>query len=309
MKVLISTSSFGQYDSRPLELLKTRGFEVVLNPYGRTLKAGKVIELAKDCHGIIAGTEPLTAEVLKNLPLLKAISRVGVGLENIDMEAARRLGIKVKNTPDVPTQAVAELTLGLILNVIRKISFMDKRIRGGTWNKEMGWLLFGKTAGIVGLGRIGKRVAELLRPFEVKILANEPKPDKKWVEKNKVRLTSLEGLLREGDVVTLHIPYTEQNRNLINADRLKIMKRGAILINTSRGGLVDENDLYQVLKDGHLGGAALDVMEHEPYDGPLKELDNVVLTPHIGSYALETRVQMELEAVKNLINMLKRREK
>ena len=309
MKVLISTSSFGKYHPRPLALLKSHGFEVVSNPYGRKLKTAEVVELAKDCHGIIAGTEPLTEEVLKQLPLLKAISRVGVGLENIDMEAAERRGIVVKSTPDAPTQAVAELTLGLILSVMRRINSMDRGIRSGKWNKEMGRLLSGKTIGIVGLGRIGRRVAELLKPFGAKILANEPKPDKKWVEENKIRLISLEELLKESDVVTLHIPYTDQNRNLINAERLKSMKRGAILINTSRGGLVDEDALYQAMKSGQLSGAALDTMETEPYDGPLKELDNAVLTPHIGSYALEARVQMEMEAAKNLINMLTRGEK
>jgi len=305
MKVLISTSSFGEYDKSPVRLLESHGFEVVFNLYKRKLRLEEVAELAKDCDGIIAGTEPLTEEVFKKLHHLKAISRCGAGLDNVDVEAARKHGIAVKSTPDAPTQAVAELTVALILNVLRRINFMDRQVRSGAWSKEMGQLLSGKTVGIIGLGRIGKRVAELLRPFGVKILASEPKLDKKWVEKNKVRLTFLEELLRESDVVTLHIPYAEQNRNLINAERLKIMKRGAILVNTSRGGLVDEDALYRALKSEHLGGAALDVMEVEPYRGPLKELNNVILTPHIGSYALEARVQMEIEAAKNLIDMLR----
>jgi D-3-phosphoglycerate dehydrogenase len=286
-------------------LLESGGFEVILNPYKRKLKPEEVVALAKGCIGIIAGTEPLTEEVLRQLPGLRAISRCGAGMENVDFEAARKHGIAVSSTPDAPTQAVAELTVGLILNVLRRINFMDRQVRGGAWTKEMGHLLSGKTVGIVGLGRIGKRVAELLKPFGVKVLASELAPDKKWIEKNKVHLTSLEELLRESDVVTLHIPYTEQNRNLISAERVKIMKRGAILINTSRGGLVDENALFQALKNGYLGGAALDTMEIEPYKGPLKELDNVILTPHIGSYALEARVQMEIEATRNLIKALK----
>jgi len=304
MKVLISTSSFGEYDKSPVRLLESHGFEVVFNPYKRKLRLEEVAELAKDCDGIIAGTEPLTEEVFKKLHHLKAISRCGAGLDNVDVGAARKHGIAVKAIPDAPTQAVAELTVALILNVLRRINLMDKQVRSGAWSKEMGRLLSGKIVGIIGLGRIGKRAAELLRPFEVKILASEPKPDRKWVKENKVRLTSLEELLRESDVVTLHIPYTEENRNLINAGRLRIMKRGAILINTSRGGLVDEDALYHALKSGHLGGAALDAMETEPYHGPLKELDRVILTPHIGSYALEARLQMEMEAAKNLINML-----
>jgi len=307
LRVLISTTSFAEHDNSPLRLLESNGFEAVLNPHGRKLKPEEVVALAKGCVGIIAGTEPLTEEVLRQLPDLKAISRCGVGLDNVDTNAARKRGVAVSSTPDAPTQAVAELTLGLILNALRRISFMDRQVRGGAWSKEVGGLLSGKTVGIIGLGRVGRRVAELLEPFGVKILANEPKPDKKWVKDNKVCLTSLEELLRESDIVTLHIPYTEQNHNLISAERVKIMKRGAILINTSRGGLVDEDALYHALKSGHLGGAALDAMETEPYRGPLKELDNVILTPHIGSYALEARVQMEIEAARNLINLLKGR--
>jgi D-3-phosphoglycerate dehydrogenase len=286
-------------------LLESNRFEVVLNPYKRKLKPEEVVALAKDCAGIIAGTEPLTEEVLRQLPRLKAISRCGTGLDNVDVEATKKRGIAVRTTPDAPTQAVAELSIALVLSMLRRINFMDKQVRSGAWSKEMGRLLSEKTVGIIGLGRIGKRVAELLKSFEVKILASEPKPDRKWVKKNKVRLTSLEELLRESNIVTLHIPYTKQNRNLINAKRLKIMKRGAILINTSRGGLVDENALYQALKSGHLGGAALDAMEVEPYAGPLRELNNAILTPHIGSYALEARVQMEMEAAENLIKMLR----
>lgn len=305
MKVLISTASFAEHDRAPLDLLKSSGFEIILNPYKRKLKPEEVMELARDCEGIIAGVEQLTEEVFKKLPKLRAVSRCGVGTDNVDLEAARKRGIRINSTPNAPTQSVAELTVALILNLLRQVSLLDRRVHGGTWSREMGRLLSGKTIGIVGLGRIGKRVAELLRPFGVKILASEPKPDKKWAEENKISLTSLEELLRESDVVTLHIPYSEKNLNLINAEKIKIMKRGAILINTSRGGLVDEGALYQALLSGHLSGAALDVMEVEPYQGPLKDLDSVILTPHIGSYALEARVQMEMEAAKNLISMLK----
>ena len=305
MKIFISTTSFAEYDKKPLELLRSAGFEVILNPYKRKLKPEEIVALASDCDGIIAGVEQITEEVLRSLPKLKAISRCGVGLDNVDLEAAEKRGILISNTPNAPSQAVAELTIALILNLLRKVSLSDRRVRNGQWKKEMGQLISGKTVGIIGLGRIGKRVTELLKSFEVKILASEPNPDKKWVRKNKINLVSMDELLKESDIVTLHIPYTEQNRNLINSERLKIMKRGAILINTSRGGLIDEMALYQALKSGHLGGAALDVTEVEPYQGPLTELDNVIITPHIGSYAVEARIQMETEAAMNLIRMLK----
>lgn len=304
MKILISTSSFGEHDKSPVQLLESRGFEIVFNPYRRKLEQDEVVELAKDCGGIIAGIELLNEGVFKKLPRLKAISRCGTGLDNVDLGAAKRRGIAVRSTPESPTQAVAELTLALILSSIRRINSMDRQLHSGVWNREMGRLLSGKTVGIIGLGRIGRRVVTLLRPFGVKILANEPKPDKKWVRENKISLASLKKLLKESDVVTLHVPYTEETRNLINSERLKTMKKEAILINTSRGGLVDETALYGAIKSGSLGGAALDVMEAEPYRGPLTKLDNVILTPHIGSYALEARVQMEVEAAKNMIEML-----
>jgi D-3-phosphoglycerate dehydrogenase len=286
-------------------LLRSNGFRVILNPFKRKLKQEEIVKLARDCVGIIAGTEPLTKEVLERLPKLKAISRCGAGMDNIDLEVARERGIAVQGTPDAPTQAVAELTIALILNLLRQISFMDKKVHEGAWIKKMGQLLSGKTVGIIGLGRIGRRVAELLKPFGVTILASELKPDREWAGKHGIHLTSLEELLKKSDVVTLHIPYTKQNRNLINAEKLKTMRKGAILINTSRGGLINEEALYRFLKNGWLAGAALDTMEQEPYLGPLSELENVTLTPHIGSYALEARVRMETEAAKNLVKMLK----
>lgn len=308
MKILISTSSFAEHDKTSLKLLESHGFDVVLNPYGRKLNQEEVVGLAKDCQGIIAGTEPLTDDVFKQLPTLRAISRCGTGMDSVDLEAARNRGIAVRNTPGAPTQAVAELALGLILNLLRGISFMDRQIRNNSWEKKMGTLLNQKTVGIIGLGRIGRRLAELLKPFEAKILASDPAPDVKWVKKKRVQLVPLEDLLKKSDIVSLHMPYSKENHHFIDMGRLKIMKKGAFLINTSRGGLVDEDALYNMLKEGHLGGAAIDAFEREPYNGPLKELDNVILTPHIGSYALEARVQMELDAAKNLVEMLEEEE-
>lgn len=304
MKILISTSSFGKFDNKPLEMLKSRGYDVVLNPHKRKVTPEELVDLARDCDAVIAGTEQYNKEVFEKLPNLKVISRCGVGMDSIDINESKKHGIVIKNTPDAPTQAVAELTVLLILDVLRKTSFMDRQIRKGIWKKEMGHLLAEKTVGIVGLGRIGRRVAELLAPFNVKLLASDPKPDKIWLDKNKVEITELDRLLKESDIVTLHVPYLQETKNLINSERVALMKEGAIIVNAARGGVVDENAIYNALKNGRLYGAALDVMEKEPYNGPLKDLDNVVLTPHIGSYAIEARVRMETEAVKNLFEGL-----
>lgn len=300
-KIAITTTSFGKYDEKPLGLLKAKGYDVILNPYGRTLKKNEIIELCKNAAGIIAGTERLDAHILKNLTMpapLKVISRCGAGVDNVDIVTAKRLGIKVFNTPDAPTSAVAELTVGLILNLLRKINKADSAIRNGGWEKPMGSLLSGKKVGIIGFGRIGKKVAELLAPFGCMIryydIMNDNDSGRQFLPLHK--------LLEECDIISLHVSSKEQ---IISEHEILLMKKGAWLINVSRGGVVDEAALYAALKERHLSGAALDVFEQEPYTGKLKELDNAILTSHIGSYARETRVKMEMEAVENLLQGLK----
>jgi D-3-phosphoglycerate dehydrogenase len=302
--VLVSTSSFARYDISPIKTLESRGYDVVLNPYGRTLKSDELISLASECVGIVAGTEKYGKEVIEKLPKLKVISRCGTGLDSIDSNAANSHSISIRNTPEAPTQAVAELTVGLILDISRKISLMDRNIRNGKWNKKMGQLLSGKTIGIVGLGRIGLRVAEILNSFNVLIIGYDLSPKMSFLKKTEIQLVTMEKLLKKSDIITIHIPYSAEAYHFIDVERLKSMKKGAILINTSRGGIVDEEALYAYLKNGHLSGAAIDTFEKEPYGGPLKELNNIVLTPHIGSYAKEARIEMEMQAVENLIEAL-----
>jgi len=300
MKVAISTSSFGKYDRIPLDQLEKERIEFVLNPYSRKLTREEVLELAKGITGLIAGTEPLDASVLRKLKGLKVISRCGVGTDNVDLITAEDLGIQVFNTPSGPTLAVAELTIGLILDLLRKVSFMDRKLREGLWEKNMGNLLCGKRVAIIGFGRIGQKVADLLTPFGVDIAyCDICSIECSFPEKKKVDLLSW------ADIITLHCSATLDDGPIIRKEEIKRMKKGAWLINGSRGGLVDEEALYWSLKAGHLSGAALDVFENEPYTGPLRELDNVILTPHIGSYARESRIEMELQAVRNMIKGLK----
>lgn len=306
MKILISSRSFGKIDSTPIQLLKNAGFETILNPYNRKLKEDELVELIKDAVGLIAGTEKITEKVLQNARYLKVISRYGVGLDSIDLEAAKNRGIVVCTTPDAPTQAVAELTLASILNLYRRIGEVDRNLRSNNWNPLMGRLLFNRTLGIIGLGRIGKQLVRLVQPFELKILAHELYPDKKFISSFGVKLASLEEVLSNSDIVSLHIPLTKETYHLIGKKELALMKPDAILVNTARGGLIDEEALIDALKKGIIGGAAIDTFENEPYTGPLKDFDNIILTPHIGSYAKETRIRMELETVNNLINTLNR---
>lgn len=298
---MITTTSFAEYDDSGLELLRQNGLKIVLNPYKRKIKEEEIIELARGAIGIIAGTENISRDTLMKLPDLRVISRCGAGLDSIDLAAAKELSIEVLNTPDAPTIAVAELTVGLILSLLRKIIAMDVLLRAGKWEKMMGNLLNGKKIGILGFGRIGKKVAALLGPFGCSISYYDPLVEPGVTGSNRL---SKEDLIKWADILTVHVSTKEL---VLGKGELSSMKKGAWLINVSRGGNVDESSLYELLKDGYLGGASLDVFENEPYRGSLKELSNVILTPHIGSYAKEARVKMELEAVNNLLKGLRER--
>lgn len=300
--VLLSVSSFGAADPAPRERLDAAGLQVRDNPHGRRLKKDEILELIPDVDALIAGTEPLDADVLATARKLRVISRVGVGLDNVDLNAARAEGIVVRNTPDAVTNPVAELTLSSIVNLLRHVSLMDRELRDGDWNRRMGRLLTGRTVGIIGLGRIGRRLSELLAPFDVRIVASERAPDHQVAERLGVTFVPLEQLLAEADVVTLHLPGG--SRPIIGADQLAAMKPDAVLVNTSRGGLVDERALHDALSEGRLAAAYVDTFEDEPYEGPLRDLPNVLLTPHAGSFTAEARLQMEMEAVENMLAAL-----
>lgn len=301
MNVYISTSSFGEYDKTPLDLLEKHGIRYTLNPRGRALTVAECMSDYPGMDGLVAGTEKLGGELFERCPQLKVISRVGAGTDNVDRAAAEARGIQLFATPDAPSLAVAELTMGLLLDTARGIARADRLMRMGKWKKEMGSGVRGKTLGIVGLGRIGKRVASLARAFGMACLAFDLQPDLDFCREQGIEVLPLDELLSRADYVSVHLPAVPQNHNLIAAPQLARMKSHAVLINTSRGELVDEAALLEALQAGRIRGAALDVFKEEPYRGPLLELDNVVLTPHIGSYSKETRIEMETQAVVHLL--------
>lgn len=306
MKVLISSRSFGQIDSGAVELLEKQGLTPILNPYGRKLNEQEILDLLDDAVGIIAGTEKITEKIISHNNQLKVISRYGIGLDNVDINAAQKQNVMVYNTPDTPSIAVAELTLSLILNLLKKIGKVDRDIRNNIWKPEIGNLLSGKTVGIVGLGRIGKKLVQLLKPFNIKIFAYEINPDKKFLDKYNIKLLPFKDLICQSDIITLHIPLTNKTKHIIGKSELNSMKPNAILINAARGGLIDEKSLYEALKNNSISAAAIDVLEDEPNSGNLKELDNIIITPHIGTFTVETRKNMEIEAAENLIFGLKK---
>jgi D-3-phosphoglycerate dehydrogenase len=302
MKVIISATPFAQFSEAPLQSLRQNGFEPVISPFGSHATEQQSIDLLKQAVGVIAGLEPLTRRVMTACPSVRVISRVGIGLDNVDLVAARELGVAVLNTPDAPTQAVAELTLGHILNALRQTCLSTVQMKQGVWQPQPARLLAHKTVGVVGLGRIGRRLIELMKPFHVNVLAFDKILPADFIEKNKIRVcASVAEMLPQCDIITLHIPFTAESKHIIGLPELKSMRSDAYLINCSRGGLIDETALQTILSEGHLAGVALDCFETEPYKGPLSACDRVILTPHVGSYTQESRILMETLAVDNFL--------
>ena len=304
-KILITSTSFFKAGPVPLQQLKEFDCEIIENPYGRPLKEDELIPLLVDVDGVIAGLDEFGEKVLKSSNRLKVISRYGVGIDNIDMEAAKRLGIFVINTPDVNTQAVADLTFGLILSVSRKIPQSHQSTRKGRWERFIGREVYGKRLGIIGLGRIGKAVANRAKGFEMEIIAYDVQRDESFAETLEIKFLPLDDLLMEADFVTLHCGLNPQTKGLIGPRELGLMKETAYLINTARGELVDERALYEALKEGKIAGAGLDVYEQEPpLESSLLSLENAVTTGHIAAYTDEAIKEMALASVKNLLSAL-----
>lgn len=301
-RIVISTSSFDIKNNPHIQYLIQKGITVVSNPYRRKLTEDEIIELLdQDTVGLIAGVEPLTARVFASAKPLKIVSRCGTGLDSVDLEAAQLHNITVFNTPVAPAQAVAELTMGLILAALRRICQTDRLLRGGEWPRMQGQLLAAQTVGIIGLGHIGQRVARLCQAFGAKVIAYDPYIKDSLQD---VNLTTFDQLLGEADIISLHLPYNADVDHLLDAKAFLNMKPGAIVINAARGGLIDESALDEALSSGKLGAAALDAFEQEPYQGPLIKNDKVILTSHIGSLAREARQRMEIEAAENLLQGL-----
>ena len=305
-KVLITTVPFGECNRLPLELLEAAGIEYTINPLGRKLVETELVEMAADVDVLIAGTEPITERVLSAAKRLKLISRVGIGLDSVDLLAAERRGIKVAYTPEAPAPAVAELTVGLMLSLLRSIHVANLQMHKGTWSRHFGRRIAEVTLGIIGTGRIGTRVLRRIAAFGTpRVLANDLDPDPKLVPELKLEWVGKDEIYRQADVITLHVPLTAQTRNMIGRAELLAMKPDAVLINTSRGGIVVEHDLAAVLSSGHLAGAAIDVFEHEPYRGPLTDIERCLLTCHMGSMSVDCRTRMEIEATEEAVRFLR----
>ncbi|OUM88993.1 MAG: hypothetical protein BAA01_10275 [Bacillus thermozeamaize] len=294
MKIVVGASSFAEKSKKALNALLARGIEVVLNPYGRKMTKEEIIDHLKDADGLLAGLETIDAEVLDRAPKLKAIARIGIGMDNIDIDAAHQRGIKVSNTPDAPTEAVGEMVLAALLAISRQIIPLNADMHNKIWKKRIGFSLHGKTVLIIGYGRIGQKVAELLKLFGTHILIYDPnRPD--------VTINCLEDGLQLADIISLH---ASGNSEILNENSFSLMKRGVVILNSARGNLINENKLYEALKSGLVAWYWGDVHPVEPYYGKLTECENAILTPHTSTYTDRCRELMEYEAAKNILRDL-----
>lgn len=302
-----------------IDMLKAKGYDVVINENaeGRAATNDEMLAGVKGADAVLSIlTDKVTGEVMDaGAPTLKIIANYAVGFDNIDLEAAKNHKLMVTNTPGVLTNTVAEHTFALMLSIAHRISESDRYSRAGKYhawgpNLLLGTDLSGKTLGIVGLGRIGSRVAfHAVKGFEMNVLYTDPKPNPEFEKEfNAKYVATIDELLPLCDFVSIHVPLLDSTRHLINEARLKIMKKSAYLINTSRGPIIDEKALAKGLREGLIRGAGLDVFEFEPDIVPeLKILENVIITPHIASATEETRNKMAEMAAQNIIEALEGR--
>lgn len=298
----MSSYPYGISSQDPLRLLQEAGFEIRLSPHRRKHTPAETAALLGDVDVLLAGTEPLPGWVIEaGGSRLKHVARVGVGLDGLDVSACMRLGVAVTYTPDAPARSVVEEVFGLLFSLSRRLVESHEGMRTGLWQRHTGVLWQGKTFGILGCGRIGRQVAVLARAFGMQVLAHDIVEDRAWAAQHGVEYVGLDELLSRSLAVTVHLPYTRRTENILSREKLALLSPKSYLLNTSRGEVLDEQALYEALRDGRLAGAALDVYHHEPYTGPLTTLPNVFLCCHQGSCSHDGRYQMEMQSAQNAV--------
>ncbi len=289
-------------------ILKKEDCEVVKSPYPHPVEEKDLLEIIPEIDAVITGSDEFTVKVIQAADKLKVISKYGAGVEKIDVEAATKKGIVVTYAPN--QNGVADLTFGLMLCLARRICEANALVKAGEWTRVTGVNVWQKTLGVIGAGRIGQAVIRRARGFEMKVLVYDVYKDEKVAEELGFKYTSLDRLLKESDFVTIHVPLNNKTKGLIGEKEIELMKSSAYLINTARGGIVNEKTLYLALRKKGLTGAALDAHMKEPpsKENPLLSLDNVIVTPHMGADSQETLKNMDLVAVKNILRVLKGQE-
>jgi D-3-phosphoglycerate dehydrogenase len=305
MKVLVTPRSFGKTDPKAFDILAEAGLGIVRNDTGGILSAAQMTEALAGCDGVILGVDPLNADVLANAPKLKAVAKYGVGTDNIDLEECKRRGIKVSVTLGANANAVADYAFALMLAVARKVVPVDAQCRKGDWGKTSSVDVYGKTLGLIGLGAIGKGVAKRAKGFDMRVLAYDVFWDEAYAASAGIERAELDTIYRVCDFISLHVPLTDATRNLIAAGELALMKPACVLINTARGGIVNEDDLLSALQENRIYGAGLDAFAEEPPKNPAwYALDNIVIGSHCAASTVGATEAMGRMAAANLIRDL-----
>lgn len=304
MRVAVTSKSFSKNEIL-IEEFKKSFDEIKLNHSSKKLTDEELIDFLKDCDGAIIALEDFNKHVIDNLPNIKAISKFGVGLNNIDIEYAKTKSIKIGWEKGVNKQSVAEMTLGFMLMLIRNLYTTSNLLSTGIWNKNGGYSLYNKTIGIIGVGNIAKELINLLKAFNCTILVNDVINQDEYYEKHNLKEVSKEQIFKHSDIITIHTPLNEQTINLVNINTLQLMKESAFLINTARGEIVNLHDLKFALTTNLIAGAAIDVYHEEPpSDLELLKLPNLICTPHIGGNSEESVLAMGRSAIKQLKDLL-----
>lgn len=304
-KVLISPRSLTRDGHPSLTLLEDAGFEIVFATPGKQPTEEELLQLLPGCIGYLAGVEKISARVLEAAKGLKVISRNGSGIDNIDLEAAKKAGIEICRTEGANAKGVAELTIGSMFALARYLPFHDAGMKDEKWERRKGVELEGKTLGLIGCGQIGKETAVRALGVGMQVKAFRRNPDRSFTPSDKFSWTSLEELLKTADVISLHRPANPDGTPVVNAEMIAQMKKGVLLINTARASLIDEAAVLEALEDGRIGGVATDVYVKEPpEDYGLVKHDRVIATPHLGGFTKESVDRATTEAVKNIIQTL-----
>jgi D-3-phosphoglycerate dehydrogenase / 2-oxoglutarate reductase len=302
--IFVALSTFAVEDRRPLDMLESSGLPFRIHGTGKRITKEELLRDGIDAAVILAGVEPYDSATLVQLPKLRCISRCGVGVDAIDLAAAKQHDISVANTPMIPTEAVAELAMAMFLALSRNLRVQSNMMGKRCWERIKSHCLAGRTIGLIGFGRIGQRVAQLCRAFKSRIIVFDPLADKDLAHSLGIELVMRDKLLQESDIISLHASKNIKEPVLIGRAEFNMMKQGAILVNLARGEMVDETALVDALRAGKLAGAGLDVFRTEPYQGLLCDFEQVILTPHSATLPVETRGAMELQCVENALEFI-----
>ena len=310
MKVLVTATNYSKYCQAGKKILENAGCKIIENPHGRPYTFDELKEIVEDIDGVVVGVDDWNEDVFKLAPKLKGMARFGVGVDNIDLNAAKEHGIIVCNSPGINSSAVAEQAVALLLSLIRNIPEMNRAVRKGEWPRPMFHELKSRTIGFLGFGAIARNVAQRLAGFGPEMIAYDKYPNQEAADKLGVRLVSQEEVLKESDIISIHLPATDETKHLINKETIQQMKDGVYIVNTARGSIVNEADMAGALESGKAAGFGTDVFEHEPIDlsGPLFKYDNYIATPHVSAETFENCETTSVVTAKALLAVFEGKE-